>query len=122
MEYFRPVFDRARLQALTQGDRQLADRLIETFLRQLPAVRGELRSAGDRAALFDVLHQLRGSCCFIAAERLAELLDGIEGNERARKLAMSLVVDTVLGELDDIEAELQRELDERACAASPSAP
>lgn len=74
------MFDRRQFELLTLGDRALQRRLIESFLEQSSRTRADVLAAaqGGPGQFAQIVHRLKGSCHFTAADHLLWTLRSIE--------------------------------------------
>jgi HPt (histidine-containing phosphotransfer) domain-containing protein len=85
----RPVFDRARFDAQTGGDRDLQREVVQMFLEDCDARVQAIRAAiGDRDAtrLRSTAHALKGTAVYLSAPAVVETATRLEGMGRDETL------------------------------------
>ena len=105
-----PVFSPQNFDLVTLGDPVLQRKLIESFLRQHAATRGNLISAGRKGSKeFDqALHQLKGICHFTAAERVLHILRSVAATELVQDEGDRVqVVEVIIDGLEQLETALR---------------
>ena len=94
----RPVFDRARFDVQTGGDRDLQREVIQMFLEDCESRVEAIRAAvveRDAARLRSTAHALKGAASYLSAPLVVETAERLEGMGRD-------------GTLDEASAGLER--------------
>ena len=76
----RPLLDRTAILRRVEGDRELLRETIELFTSTVPQMVATARAAanrGDRRALVEIGHQLRGALAIFVPERAESLAYGL---------------------------------------------
>jgi two-component system sensor histidine kinase BarA len=113
-----PVHDAAGALAITGGRGDLAQKMLDLFLSEVPQHRTALAEgwrSGDLVQLRSMLHKLRGSAEYCALRRLSQAVGRAEEALAAGSLGPAeLLLDAVRKELDDAAAEAERQAQARA--------
>jgi HPt (histidine-containing phosphotransfer) domain-containing protein len=83
-----PVLDRTRLQLITRGDAALANEFLGALVEEADALIDRLRSvlrSGDRTAVSDLAHALKGMATEIGAQRLRAAAAVLEAEAQPEK-------------------------------------
>lgn len=105
-----PVFSVRQFELLTLGDRTLQRRLIDSFLGQSSRNRADVLAAAHAGAaqFAEILHRLKGSCHFTAADRLLRLVRSMEGSSGlANRKGRLACAQAILMALDELENALR---------------
>ncbi len=105
-----PVSEGAALLARVGGDRQLLVRLIQTFLKDYPKKRAQLRAAvraQEPAALAAAAHALKGPIAIFGAAQAKKFAQDLQDRGRAGHLAGAA---TTLQRLEEEIAKLEKKL------------
>jgi CheY-like chemotaxis protein/HPt (histidine-containing phosphotransfer) domain-containing protein len=100
-----PVFDKAGMMARLMDDEDLAQMVVEGFLKDIPlqiaALKGYLES-GDAAGAERQAHTIKGASANVGGERLLEVAFEMEKSAKAGDLS------TVAGHMAELELQFNR--------------
>ncbi|MGC5702217.1 transporter substrate-binding domain-containing protein [Pseudomonas sp. NFXW11] len=111
-----PSFNIQTLQAMTQADEQVLQRMLQELSRNLLEERQALeqaRAALDWARLGGTLHRLKGVCCLVDALPLAKACIELEGRVKGRQVeALEQQWPLLLEAIDSLCGDIQGALDD----------
>jgi PAS domain S-box-containing protein len=99
-----PIFDRVSLLDRLMGDEELAEEVLEEFLKRTPGLIASLKSAaaeGDAATVRREAHTIKGSAANVGAEALRETGHRIEQAAESQNLALAASLIPTLDEQFD---------------------
>jgi len=99
------TLDVEALERLTFGNRELQERLLTSFLSELPRLRAGLSGSPEGQEFREDLHRLEGSCHFIQAPRL---LQAVQERRSAGPEGRRAALERIGRELDLAEREILR--------------
>jgi len=96
-----PVIDDELGLSLANNKPEVAEELLEKFVKHLPDSQQKINDAYQKQDLTELAHQvhrLHGACCYCGVPRLKEIVDTLES---AIKLGKHHVVDKLVGLLSE---------------------